>query len=357
MSALDEVRDVMLERAALPGITKRAIHEYLPDRRADLGLPGHSAFTEYRRRTGIEAGASAREAHPRFETAPGAQLQFDWRGALGARQARPPVGLRRLRRDALLVEAARARPLHVEGRRRPAGLPGRGPGAHRGRAGGVPHRQYVGPGRGLGRQAQEVGAGVEVRPRGRLQARALQAEVAGDEGRGREREQVRGQAAGLRGRPRGRAGARLADSGPQARRDAEPNATAGLPPATPLMREEEHLGPIGSARLLEEMAGDVSARTVPSTMLVRAAGRERSVPRRCVGRRATVTSMPGGQIRVAMSGELVAAHDASGATGRINYTGTRHAEAVEGKRAFADRDIIEAARANLELLDGAGGDR
>lgn len=72
VSALDEVRDVMLEKAALPGITKRAIHEYLPDRRADLGLPGHSAFTEYRRRTGIEAGASAREAHPRFETAPGA---------------------------------------------------------------------------------------------------------------------------------------------------------------------------------------------------------------------------------------------------------------------------------------------
>lgn len=356
MSALDEVRDVMLERAALPGITKGAIHEYLPDRRADLGLPGHSAFTEYRRRTGIEAGASAREAHPRFETAPGASCSSTG-GALGARQARPPVGLRRLHRDALLVEAARARPLHVEGRRRPAGLPGRGPGAHRGRAGGVPHRQHASPGRGLGRQAQEVGAGVEVRPRGRLQARALQAEVAGDEGRGREREQLRGQAAGLRGRPRGRAGARLADSGPQARRDAEPNATAGLPPATPLMREEEHLGPIGSARLLEEMAGDVSARTVPSTMLVRAAGRERSVPRRRVGRRATAASMPGGQIRVAMSGELVAAHDASGATGRTNHAGTRHAEATEGKRAFADRDIIEAARANLELLDGAGGDR
>ncbi len=144
---------------------------------------------------------------------------------------------------------------------------------------------------------------------------------------------------------------------PQARCDAEPNATAGLPPATPLMREEEHLGPIGSARLLEEMAGDVSVQTVPSTMLVRAAGRERSVPRRRVGRRVTVTSMPGGQIRVAMSGELVAAHDASGATGRTNHTGTRHAEAVEGKRAFADRDIIEAARANLELLDGAGDDR
>lgn len=123
------------------------------------------------------------------------------------------------------------------------------------------------------------------------------------------------------------------------------------------MREEEHLGPIGSARLLEEMAGDVSARTVPSTMLVRAAGRERSVPRRRVGRRATAASMPGGQIRVAMSGELVAAHDASGATGRTNHAGTRHAEATEGKRAFADRDIIEAARANLELLDGAGGDR
>ena len=41
-------------------------------------------------------------------------------------------------------------------------------------------------------------------------------------------------------------------------------------------------------------------------MLVRAAGRQWSVPRRCIGRRVTVVAMPGGQVRVRMGGEEVA---------------------------------------------------
>lgn len=90
------------------------------------------------------------------------------------------------------------------------------------------------------------------------------------------------------------------------------------------MREKEALRPIGNMRLLQGMVGDVSVQTVPATMLVRAAGRLWSVPRRCTGRRVTVVAMPGGQVRVRMGGEEVAVHDA-------------------------------AARANLDLLDALGG--
>lgn len=121
------------------------------------------------------------------------------------------------------------------------------------------------------------------------------------------------------------------------------------------MKEKEHLRPVGNIALLERMVGDVSVQTVPSTMLVRAAGREWSVPRRCIGKRATVTTMPGGQIRVSVAGELVAIHDAAAGTGKFNYTEEHYMEAIEGKARFADGDIRRAARENLDLLDGAWG--
>ena len=141
----------------------------------------------------------------------------------------------------------------------------------------------------------------------------------------------------------------------EARSNAEPNETTGLPPAALFMREKEYLRPIGNMALLEQTVGDVRTQVVPSTMLVRAAGREWSVPRRCIGRKAKVIAMPGGQIRVTVAGELVAVHDASQGAGRFNYTEDHYAEALEGKARYSDSDIEEAARENLRLLDGMGG--
>ena len=97
----------------------------------------------------------------------------------------------------------------------------------------------------------------------------------------------------------------------EAQANSEPNRTTGLPPDALFMREKESLRPIGNLRLLESMVGDVSVQTVPPTMLVRAAGREWSVPRRCIGRRVSVIAMPGGQVVVRMAGEEVAVHDAA----------------------------------------------
>ena len=132
--------------------------------------------------------------------------------------------------------------------------------------------------------------------------------------------------------------------------------TTGLPPDALFMREKESLRPIGNLRLLESMVGDVSVQTVPPTMLVRAAGREWSVPRRCIGRRVSVVAMPGGQVVVRMAGEEVAVHDAaSGPSRPINYDPDHYGQALEGKRGLADADIAEAARANLALLDSLGG--
>lgn len=139
----------------------------------------------------------------------------------------------------------------------------------------------------------------------------------------------------------------------EARSNEEPNATTGLPPAALFMREKESLRPVGNMALLESMVGDVSVQVVPPTMLVRAAGRQWSVPRRCIGRRVSVVAMPGGQVRVRMAGEEVAVHDPGAAAGPIVYEEAHYLEALEGKR-WADGDIREAARANLELLDALG---
>ncbi len=64
------------------------------------------------------------------------------------------------------------------------------------------------------------------------------------------------------------------------------------------MREKDLLRPIGNLRLLQEMVGNVSVQKVPATMLVRAAGRQWSVPRACIGKTVHVVTMPSGQVRV-----------------------------------------------------------
>lgn len=78
-SAFERVRDIAAEKAALPGMTKRAVYEFLLHMHNDPPLPGYGAFTAWCRRTGLAFGAAAPEAHPRFETPPGRQLQFDWK--------------------------------------------------------------------------------------------------------------------------------------------------------------------------------------------------------------------------------------------------------------------------------------
>ena len=124
----------------------------------------------------------------------------------------------------------------------------------------------------------------------------------------------------------------------EAQANSEPNRTTGLTPDALFMREKESLRPIGNLRLLESMVGDVSVQTVPPTMLVRAVGREWSVPRRCIGRRVSVVAMPGGQVVVRMAGEEVAVHDAaSGPSRPIATTPTTAGGPSRGSGAWPTR--------------------
>ena len=140
----------------------------------------------------------------------------------------------------------------------------------------------------------------------------------------------------------------------EARCNTEPSASTGVPPAVLFMREKEELRKVGNMGLLESMVADVSVQAVPPTMLVRCRGREFSVPRRCIGRRVKVLAMPSGQVRVEMAGETVAVHDLSAPGGPVVYDPAHYAEALAAKARYADADIEAAARANLELLGRLG---
>lgn len=355
-SAFERVRPVVEAKAQLPGMTERAVYELLAHRYGDPPLPGYGAFTAWCRRQGIAFGrAAAPEAHPRFETPPGRQLQFDWK-----------EGMRLVDAEGELHEFS-AFTATLGYSRRHVFIPTRS------RTTDDLLACLLATFRTLGGAPEE------------LVTDDMSAVVAFEGGRRRRSERVErfAREAGCRlvlCRPRspetkgedesanrflsrlsayagefaGWEGLLECVARVERRSNEEPNGTTGVPPAALFMREKEALRPIGNMRLLESMAGDVSVQTVPPTMLVRAAGRQWSVPRRCIGGRVTVVAMPGGQVRVRMGGEEVAARDASGAAGPIVYQEERYMEALDGKR-WADGGIRAAARANLDLLDALGG--
>jgi len=356
-STFDAFGDAIAAKASLPGVTKKAVHEFLLDRHPDAGLAGYNVFTQWCRSRGVGFGGGAgSEPHPRFETPPGRQLQFDWKGSLAMTDALGEVfesdvftgtlGYSRVHR---LVYS----PTRTEDDLLACLL------ATFVRLGGVPEEvltdnmsAVVTMSGGRRRRSERVlrflrEAGAELVLCAPRTPETKGKDESADRFVGRLRAYDRDFV--------GEAGLIAAIARIEARPDAEPNETAGLPPAALFMCERERLRPIGNLRLLREMVGDVSVQVVPPTMLVRAAGRQFSVPRSCIGRRATVTAMPSGQVRIEVGGELVAVHDASSARGPIVYDERHYAEALEGKRWAGDADIREAARADLELLEGLGG--
>jgi len=366
-SGFDAYRGEIEARAQMPGVTAKGIHEWLLDRHAgaEPPLPGYNALTHWLRTRGVEVGvASDAEAHPRFETAPGEQLHLDWKedlamhGRDGAEYrldvfsatlgfSRLHVFMRTLARtrDDLLrclyltiallggvcrlfltdnmsavatfgANGARRRDPRVERFAREAGF------------------ELV-----LGRPRTPQTKGKdESANRFLSRLRAYEGDFDGWE----ELDAII---------------ARI-----QRRSNEEPNGTTGLPPALLFARrEKDALAPVGNMALLESMLGAVSRQVVPPTMLVRAAGREWSVPRRMIGREARCVLQPGGRLLVFDGDALVASHDTTAPRKPVNYEPAHYAEAMASKRwGGADADIEEAARRNLELLDGLGslgGDR
>ena len=356
-SGFDPFREVIEAKAELPGITKKAVHEFLLHRHPDARLPGYNAFTEYCRKNGIAFGAlRAPDAHPRFETPPGRQMQFDWKEGITMVDANGEVF--EFNVFSATLGYSRLHKFTYSATRTTDDLLACLLGAFK-FMGGVPQECLtdnmsslvsMSTGRRVRNErawrfAKEAGFDLQLCRAGAPQTKGK------DESANRFLNRLSAYDRDFVGLD----GLLAAIANIEARSNSEPNETTGLPPSALFMREKEHLRPIGNEALLESMVGDVAVQVVPPTMLVRAAGRQWSVPRRCIGRKARVVTMPGGQIRITVAGELVAVHDAAQGTSKINYTEEHYVEAMADKAWAADEDIREQARANLELLGQMGG--
>lgn len=358
-SGFDRYRAEIEEKAAMPGMTKKALHEPPPRRHGgdEPPVPGYNAFTHYLRRNGISPGAGLPEAHPRFETEPGRQLQFDWKEDVATRD-RAGAEYRFNVFSATLGYSRR----HLF-RRSPTRTRDDLLACMHGvavRLGGVPsewltdNMSAIAAIGGDGRRRRD--------PRVERFAREAGFEIVlcaprtpETKGKVESANRFPSGLAAYEGDFDGWDGLDEAAARIERRSNEEPNGTTGVPPELLFMREKDALGPIGNRALLESMLGDVSHQTVPATMLVRCAGREFSVPRRMIGRRARLVLSADGSLRACDGGDLVAVHDTRAPGGPVVYDPAHYAEALSGKRWCADGDIEEAARRNLELLGGLGG--
>ena len=340
-SAFDPLEEVIRAKAQLPGMTKMAVYAFLREGRGE-GLPGYGAFTAWCRARDVPfGGAGGRDPHPRFETPPGRQLQFDWKEGMRLVDSEGEVFEFSVF-TATLGYSRKHRFIPVRSRTLDDLLSCLL--ATFTRLGGVPEECITDnmsclvtvSGRRRTRQerawrfAREAG----------FELRLCAPRSPQTKGKDESANRFLNRLLAYGGEFTGWGGLAEAVARVEAQANSEPNRTTGLPPDALFMREKESLRPIGNLRLLESMVGDVSVQTVPPTMLVRAAGREWSVPRRCIGRRVSVIAMPGGQVVVRMAGEEVAVHDAaSGPSRPINYDHDHYGQALEGKRGLADTDI------------------
>lgn len=343
-------------KAQLPGVTKKGIHEWLLHRYPGESLAGYNAFTQFMRKNGIAVGASGGpEPHPRFETPPGLQLQFDWKESV--KMANRDGELFEFNVFAATLGHSR-RHVFIRSRTRTTDDLVRCMYATIARLGGVP-REWV---------TDNMSALVTIKGGRRLKVqRAYEfARAAGFElklcrprspqtkGKVESSNRFLSRLMAYQGDFDGwddvdEIIARIEDAS-----NSEPNETTGLPPSVLFMEEKDALPPVGNLRALEEAMGDVvRVARVPATMLVSAHGEPMSVPRRCIGRPARIVCMPGGAMDCYVGGELVATHAAGGPA----YDPAHYAEAMAGKRWFGDAagDIEAAAAANLGLLDSIGG--
>lgn len=347
---LEEIR----AKAELPGVTKKGIHEYLLHRYPDEGLAGYSAFTHFMRANGIMVGPpGGAEPHPRFETPPGLQLQFDWKESI-----------RMADRDGVLHEfnvfsatlGFSRRHVFIYSRTRTTDDLVRCMYMTIVKLGGIPSEWITDNMSALvtvqnGRRARAERVYSFARDAG-FSIKTCRRSTPETKGKVESSNRFLNRLAAYQGDFAGEDELVAIIARIEQRCNDEVNETTGMPPSALFMQEKDALRPVGNRRALEEAMGDVvSAPKVPATMIVSAHGRKMSVPRRCIGRPVKIVCMPDGAMDCYMAGELVATR----LPGDPVYHPDHYAEAMSGKRWFGDGDIDAAAAANLDLLNSIGG--
>ena len=132
------------------------------------------------------------------------------------------------------------------------------------------------------------------------------------------------------------------------------NQTTNIPPVKLFEKEKEYLRPLPSKVLLESYVDTSFTTTVPSTLLISYKGSEYSVPARYIGKRVKVYLIEN-KLYVYFNTELISVHEITNR--KINYHTQDYIEGLRQTitaKAVNDEDFDRIARENLELFDKMG---
>ena len=126
------------------------------------------------------------------------------------------------------------------------------------------------------------------------------------------------------------------------------NQTTKIPPIILFKKEKEYLAPIPSKILLDSYISNVETQAVPPTLLVSYKGNGYSVPKSYIGKRVKLVPTSN-QLYIYFNTELITIHEIS--SNKFNYQKDHYIEALKTSVKDNNKDINEIAEENLKLLE------
>jgi len=130
------------------------------------------------------------------------------------------------------------------------------------------------------------------------------------------------------------------------------NQSTNIPPNILFKKEKEYLTPIPSKILLESYISNVETKIVPATLLVSYKGNGYSVPKRFIGKRVKLVPIDN-KLYIYFNTELITIHEISFA--KINYQQEHYIDVLKQSFHDSNEDITKIATDNLKRLAKLGG--
>ena len=127
------------------------------------------------------------------------------------------------------------------------------------------------------------------------------------------------------------------------------NQTTNMPPIELYLKEKEYLQPLPNEQIMEKYLSTFVPAKVANTLLVHYKGAEYSVPAKFIGKTVKLNVI-GNKLNIYYNKELIATHDIGDK--KFNYANEHYVDALAKSMSNKTETQIEAiAKSNLELLD------